>query len=133
MLGPKNVPFFKDPVQGIKIGVSDLKKALDFWKTDLQMTCKSESASSAVLSYGDDGPTLELEVVGKVDRGTAFGRIAFSIPFDQQPPLQDRLKAKGRTILNTLVELGTPGKATVRVIIIADPVITFLGKFTNFF
>ena len=38
------------------------------------------------------------------------------------PGIQDGLKAKGQTILTPLVSLDTPGKATVEVVIPADPV-----------
>ena len=50
-----------------------------------------------------------------------------SILFFQLPGIQEGLKSAGETILTPLVSLDTPGKATVEVVIPADPVsIVFL-------
>lgn len=40
----------------------------------------------------------------------------------QLPDIEAKVKAAGGTILTPLVSLDTPGKATVEVIILADPV-----------
>lgn len=94
---------------------------------------------------------LELhDVGGPVDHATAFGRIAFSCPreqvkqywiklvvfllynpsfiflvfcyFSQLPELEALIKKENQKILTPLVSLDTPGKATVEVVILADPV-----------
>lgn len=89
---------------------------------------------------------------GMVDHGTAFGRIAFSCPREQVkispsyilvfinvifiiffssvtflsipqlPDLEALMKKENQKILTPLVSLDTPGKATVEVVILADPV-----------
>uniref|UniRef100_A0A8C4ICJ3 Glyoxalase domain containing 4 n=1 Tax=Dicentrarchus labrax TaxID=13489 RepID=A0A8C4ICJ3_DICLA len=65
---------------------------------------------------------LELrDIGGTVDRGTAFGRIAFSCPREQLPDLEALMKKENQKILTPLVSLDTPGKATVEVVILADP------------
>lgn len=56
-----------------------------------------------------------------VDRKTAFGRIAFAIPFDEQTKLNDAIIKLNKTVIHPLTSLDTPGKATVRVIILSDP------------
>lgn len=56
-----------------------------------------------------------------MDRGTAFGRTVFAVPFASQPYLNDRIKATKNTILHELLSLDTPDKATVRVLVLADP------------
>lgn len=62
------------------------------------------------------------EIPGEpVNRAKAYGRIAFSCPFDQQPEIDRKVQAVNGTILTPLISLDTPGKATVRVIILADP------------
>lgn len=58
----------------------------------------------------------------KVDHGKAYGRIAFSVPYDSQPGIQKKIRENGHKILTDLITLDTPGKASVRVIILADPV-----------
>lgn len=57
-----------------------------------------------------------------IERGTAFGRLAFAIASIDLPSLEKRMKDKNLTILTPLITLETPGKATVTVIILADPV-----------
>lgn len=58
---------------------------------------------------------------GLIDRKTAFGRIAFAIPFDDQTKLNEEVTKRNETIIHPLTSLDTPGKATVRVIILSDP------------
>lgn len=57
-----------------------------------------------------------------VSHAKAYGRTAFSCPKDQQPGLSDKIEKAGQKILTPLLTLDTPGKETVRVIILADPV-----------
>jgi len=57
-----------------------------------------------------------------VNHAKAYGRIAFSCPFEEQPQIEEKVKATNHKILTPLISLDTPGKATVRVIILADPV-----------
>lgn len=57
-----------------------------------------------------------------VDHKSAFGRIAFSIPEIQLEDVNLKVTETKSTILTPLIKLDTPGKATVTVIILADPV-----------
>lgn len=56
-----------------------------------------------------------------IDRKKAFGRIAFAVPYDIQSKINQLIIDNKQTILTPLITLATPGKATVRVIILADP------------
>lgn len=56
-----------------------------------------------------------------IDRKTAFGRIAFAIPHDDQTKLHQEIVERKEKIIHPLTSLDTPGKATVRVIILSDP------------
>ena len=60
-----------------------------------------------------------------MDHAKAFGRIAFSCPSSQLPTIEAKIKESNDTILTPLVSLDTPGKATVQVVILADPVSNF--------
>ncbi|KAF8763645.1 Glyoxalase domain-containing protein 4 [Argiope bruennichi] len=84
-----------DPVQKVSLACSNLQKSL----------CK-----------------LELkDIGGPVNHEQAFGRIAFSCPTSELAGIQDAVKNSGYKILTPLVSLDTPGKATVHVVILADP------------
>lgn len=56
-----------------------------------------------------------------INRAKAYGRIAFAVPHAMQETIDERIKASQNVILTPLITLDTPGKATVRVIILADP------------
>lgn len=56
-----------------------------------------------------------------IDRASAFGRIAFAVPYAMQDIIDRRVADCKGTVLTPLITLDTPGKATVRVIILADP------------
>lgn len=56
-----------------------------------------------------------------INRATAFGRIAFAVPYAMQTVVDRQVADFKGTVLTPLITLDTPGKATVRVIILADP------------
>uniref|UniRef100_UPI003AACC97F glyoxalase domain-containing protein 4 isoform X2 n=1 Tax=Centroberyx gerrardi TaxID=166262 RepID=UPI003AACC97F len=100
-----------DPVQKVCLAVSDLQRSTHYWTALLGMKLmeKNEEKKTVLMGFADTQCKLELhDVGGTVDHGTAFGRIAFSCPREQK-------------ILTPLVSLDTPGKATVEVVILADP------------
>lgn len=72
--------------------------------------------SDLIISYNSF-----ISTGGPVNRAKAYGRIAFSCPFDQQPLIDQKIQEANGKILTPLISLDTPGKATVRVIILADP------------
>lgn len=57
-----------------------------------------------------------------MNHAKAFGRIAFSAPGDDLPGIEKKMKEANQTILTPYISLDTPGKATVQVVILADPV-----------
>ncbi|NXT91567.1 GLOD4 protein, partial [Anhinga rufa] len=118
----------QDPVLKVTLGVSDLQKSVNYWSDLLGMKIyeKDEEKQRALLGYADNQCKLELKTVGgAVDHGTAFGRIAFSCAKDEArialPNIEALMKKENQKILTPLVSLDTPGKATVQVIILADP------------
>ncbi|PVD32776.1 hypothetical protein C0Q70_08222 [Pomacea canaliculata] len=94
----------------------------DYWTRLCGMKVYSQDSKSALLSFDDNQCKLELVDIGQpVDHATAFGRIAFSCPAEEQPKIQRAMEDAGQKILNPLLSLDTPGKATVQVVILADP------------
>lgn len=111
-----------DPVKMVSLASSNLQRSLDFWTKLCGMKLFSKEDKKCVVGYSDDRCKLELCDIGtKVDHATAYGRIAFSCPRDELPGIQEGLKSAGEKILTPLVSLDTPGKATVEVVIPADP------------
>lgn len=79
------------------------------------------------LVYSDNECKLQFRGLGegvKLDRGQAFGRIAFACPTEQLKNIEaTALKAAyGEIVQTPYVTLPTPGKADVHVVILADPV-----------
>ncbi|XP_078040510.1 glyoxalase domain-containing protein 4 [Augochlora pura] len=115
-------PKDKDPVEKVTLSSSNLQSTIAYWKNILELKVFNQTDNSVLLGYTDDQAKLEFRDIGtKVDHAKAYGRIAFSVPHDEQPEIQKRIKDHGNVILTDLITLDTPGKASVRVIILADP------------
>lgn len=115
-------PTDADPIEKVTIACSSLAKSLDYWNGILGLTVFDKSEKSATIGFNANGAKLELrEIDEPIDRAEAYGRIAFSCPFDQQPLVDEKITKSNNRILTPLLYLDTPGKKTVRVIILADP------------
>ncbi|XP_002134335.1 glyoxalase domain-containing protein 4 [Drosophila pseudoobscura] len=111
-----------DPVQSVELHVSNLAASRQYWEQLLRMQPLAENKQSVRLSYGGKQASLQLtQILDPINRAKAYGRIAFAVPSATQPPLYEAVKAAGGTILKSLITLETPGKATVSVLILADP------------
>nr|XP_020664764.1 glyoxalase domain-containing protein 4 [Pogona vitticeps] len=118
------MPPKEDPVVKVTLAVSSLPKSVDYWSKLLGMKVydTDESKQRVLLGYAENQCKLELQSIGKtVDHGTSFGRIAFSCPKEQLPGIEALMRKENQKILTPLVSLDTPGKATVQVVILADP------------
>ncbi|KAJ3643936.1 hypothetical protein Zmor_026616 [Zophobas morio] len=115
-------PTDRDPVEKVTLSSSNLSKSVDYWNGILGLTIYNKTDKSVLLGFKDNEAKLELENIGgPVERAKAYGRIAFACPFDQQPAISKTIDEHKQPILTPLISLDTPGKATVRVIILADP------------
>lgn len=112
-----------DPVQQVELHVTNLEASQKYWQELLKMQKVEEhKGKSLVLSYGGKQASLRLTKLNDtLNRAKAYGRIAFAIPGAAQKPLFEAVQADGGTILKPLITLDTPGKATVTVLILADP------------
>lgn len=112
-----------DPVKEVILSSSSLSATVKYWQETLGMQLISRDDKSATLSFQPEkGFTLKfVELVTALDRAKAYGRIAFAVPWDDQPVIDEKIKAINGNILTPLITLDTPGKATVRVIILGDP------------
>ncbi|XP_043574145.1 glyoxalase domain-containing protein 4 [Chiloscyllium plagiosum] len=123
-----------DPVLKVTLAVSDLQRSIDYWSNLLGMKVyeKDDAKKQVLLGYADDQCKLELQDIGSpVNHASAYGRIAFSCPREQLPGIESQMKEENQKILTPLVSLDTPGKATVEVVILADPdghEICFVGE-----
>ncbi|KRX94344.1 Glyoxalase 1 [Trichinella pseudospiralis] len=81
------------------------------------------SPTSASIHFNESD--FELELVELRDQpflsGSGCGRIAFAVPSDLLLHLQEKFSSTEGKILNNITSLETPGKATVEVLILADP------------
>lgn len=116
----------RQDITEVCLSVSNLEKSLRYWRDTLNMTSAEpidENPKSAKLSYDSDNQVglRLLQIDEELDHGKAYGRTAFSIPTVQLKRLEDKLKKEGYKILVPLLSLETEGKATVDVVICADP------------
>lgn len=118
-------PQDRDPVLSVAISVSSMAASLSYWSS-LGLSPTSASAGTTALSYSSKGASLVLASTHNseaVDHAKAAGRIAFSCPASSLPGLESAARElRGEAgVLTSLVSLDTPGKATVQVVILADP------------
>ncbi|XP_023307310.2 glyoxalase domain-containing protein 4 [Lucilia cuprina] len=119
---PEAEPKDQDPVVNVGLCVSNLQQSKKYWHDLLRMNLLLEDDNSLLLKYGDNQAALCLkQSTEALNRAKAYGRIAFAVPKDQQPYINDIITQAEQKILTPLIELDTPGKETVRVIILADP------------
>lgn len=115
-------PANEDPVQKVILASSNLQKSIDYWNGVLGLKIYQRTADSASFGFADNQAKVELkDIGGPVERAKAYGRIAFSCPYTEQEEIDKKIRATENTILTPLLTLDTPGKATVRVLILADP------------
>lgn len=111
-----------DPVRQLELASSDMKRSIDYWSNKCGMRLLESSDNYALLTFAEGQCQLKLSLADKpIDRGQAFGRVAFACPREFLAPLQKKMEEAKETILTPLTSLDTPGKATVEVTILADP------------
>ncbi|KAM7540494.1 hypothetical protein Aperf_G00000039714 [Anoplocephala perfoliata] len=111
-----------DPVRQLELASSNLPRSIDYWSKGCGMKLLDSSNKHAVLTFGANQCQLKLSFADHpIDRGQAFGRVAFACPRNKLALIQESMDRAKETILTRLVSLDTPGKATVEVVILADP------------
>jgi len=118
-----NTEHDKSSISKVSLLSSNLQVTKSYWHELLGINLYEDSKDLLTAAYSDKDAKLEF-VSSKgqpVRHEEAFGRIAFVCPDSELAPLQDAMIAKKQTILTKLVSLDTPGKATVQVVILADP------------
>ncbi|BES97480.1 glyoxalase domain containing 4 [Nesidiocoris tenuis] len=116
-------PTDSDPVVEVSLASSSLNKTLDYWNKLLKAEIFSKESGAVVVGFNKDHCKIRFveKTDGPIDRKLAYGRIAFAIPGAELKSLEEKMKAADTTILTPYVKLDTPGKASVVVVILADP------------
>ncbi|CAF2936515.1 unnamed protein product [Rotaria sp. Silwood2] len=152
----KDVQPGDDPVRCLSLNVSNLKTSIDYYTRLLKMKInENESNDNHVkLYYGlkttqqskvktksgflvDNQCQLELiEVKHSIDRGTGYGRKAFSCPKNDVELIENVIEKEGHDILIPAMELGGfLGFNKEKIVILSDPdehEICFVGE-ENYF
>ncbi|KAL1283940.1 Glyoxalase [Trichinella pseudospiralis] len=113
----------KDPFCKLALNVRNLKRSVDYYSNFDEAKVVYASPTSASIHFNESD--FELELVELRDQpflsGSGCGRIAFAVPSDLLLHLQEKFSSTEGKILNNITSLETPGKATVEVLILADP------------
>lgn len=111
-----------NPLKKLTLASSDLQQTKRFWHDLCGMQLNSENGDSLSLAYDASGIVLEfVNIHCAIDHSSAFGRVALSCPAAELSGVQEKAINEGFTVLTPLISLDTPGKATVQVVILADP------------
>uniref|UniRef100_A0A2M4BW38 Putative glyoxalase n=1 Tax=Anopheles marajoara TaxID=58244 RepID=A0A2M4BW38_9DIPT len=116
-------PATAEVIERVALHVTDLSRSLAFWVDKLKMEkLPTTKPDVSELTYDQGKFVLELRQLQEpLVRAKAYGRIAFAVPYDVQPQIDQLMRGVEGAILKPLITLDTPGKASVRVIILADP------------
>lgn len=118
----ENAAADEDPIKYIIYNCTNLDETIKYWNGILNMKIVRQDAKKALLSYNGGKFGIEfVQIAEAIDRAEAFGRIAFGVPLALQPSIDELIQKNEKTILTPLVVIDTPDKASVRVIILADP------------
>ena len=132
----EDAPSDVGPLTSICLNVTDIELSLAFWVDILGFLEIDRGEGLVVLSCSASSATLRLRQLThgeQLRRGNGFGRLALAVPAEELGVLQDRVKESGDSsgsgnnsgargqVVTELVELETPGKASVTVVILADP------------
>jgi hypothetical protein len=87
---------------------------IKYWHDILGMSIVTKTDKTALLSFNGGRFGIQFaQISDPIDRAEAFGRIAFAVPFDVQPKIDELIQKNEKTILTPLVVLDTPGKGKV--------------------
>lgn len=115
----------RNDVSEVCLASSNLERSKNYWSRLLKMTIVNDKPSDnndLVLNYSNDQARLRLCQIGEpLDHASAYGRIAFSCPAIDLKPIQAAAESENEKVLTPYLSLDTPGKATVQVVILADP------------
>lgn len=121
----------KDPVKKLTLASSNLEKTIAYWNGILGLKILNKAKDIVSLAFDDNQCHLEFKDIGReVNHAKGYGRVAFEVPKACLPDIQKKIEDTRNTVLTPLISLDTPGKATVSVVILADPVskVTYFGE-----
>merc|ERR1711937_576323 len=107
----------ENKVQEVNLLSSNIEKTCQFWESFLEKNPLDKSEDSVKFDWGN--VILGFKKTDNFSRGDRSGRTAFSMPSENMREVRDRAEKLGY-IHTDLVELDTPGKATVVVVILQD-------------
>ncbi|UXI14246.1 glyoxalase domain containing 4 [Sarcoptes scabiei] len=111
-------------ISQVSLSTANLCKSLNYWHGLLGMNIiQQENGKKFSASFRDKDALLEMiDTNGQpVRHEKAYGRIAFACAESELSEIQQKMKENQQKVLKELVSLDTPGKATVQVVILADP------------
>lgn len=113
----------RNDVTEVCLAVSNMELSKKYWSDLLKMILVDEQSNETTLSYpGGQQARLRLRQLDvPLDHASAYGRIAFACPSGELKAIQAAAEAAKEKVLTPFLSLDTPGKATVQVVILADP------------
>lgn len=118
----------KQDIREVCLSCKSIRRTKNYWSDLLKMTevniDDEEKDKSLLLNYDVKNNQAYLrfkQIEEDIDHKAAYGRIAFSCPSNELKSIQKRIEDVKDKVLTPYLSLDTPGKATVQVVILADP------------
>lgn len=105
------------------LAVECIDESLKFWTKIVGLEAnKRENCAELKAKSPACFKLLLIELSGeRVDHKTGSGRIAVAMPGNKLDELQNACKGDKTAVLHAKQSLGTPGKASVNVVVVTDP------------
>jgi hypothetical protein len=108
----------------LSLFVTNPENSKNYWADILKGKLENLNSNSVSLKF-DHMDFFRLNLTKSssetIDHSKAYGRVAFSCPTEELQPLQALIESHNHKVLTPFISLDTPGKATVSVVILADP------------
>lgn len=109
------------PISGISLASTNISNTIKFWNGIIGLKIFEETEKEVIMGVSDAQAYIKFKLQSDINHAKSYGRIAFSVPFEQLETTEKCAVANGYTILTPLITLKTEGKADVSVVIFADP------------
>lgn len=115
-------PITTDPIIKVALSSTNLDVTLNYWRDVLGSKLIERTDKRVSFKFDNDYFIMDFVAIKyPINRAEAFGRTVYAVPYAQQPKIDEKIKSINGKLHTPMVSLDTPGKATVRVIIVEDP------------
>lgn len=115
-------PTDRDPVLKLSLASTSIDRTVSYWNQILGIKILHKDDQKTLFTYDENQAFIEFKKIDEpINHATAYGRVAFAVPMVELKDIESNCSDNKCKILTPMITLDTPGKASVTVVILADP------------